>query len=221
MATNFGKGIYSFREAARLTGLKPRRVREWFVGRNSEPDRRPVFRSEFEPIGAVQVISFLDLVEVFVAGHLRDNGVSLPTLRKVHKRLGTDFHTDHPFARKELLTDGREVFVRGVDQAGEEEIYHALTKQKAFPKLILPFLKRIDYDRVSALAKRWHIDDGIVVDPGKCFGKPILESSCIPTYLVAAEYEANGRDAERVAGWYGLSPNEVLAAVRFEGGPAA
>ena len=221
MATNLGKGIYSFREAAALTGLKPRRIREWYLGRRTDPNSRPVFRPDLEPIGTVHAISFLDLVEVFVAGHLREHGVTIPTLRKVHTRLGKDFNTDHPFASRELLTNGRAVFVRGVDQAGEEEIYDALTKQKAFPKLIEPFLKRIDYDHFSALAKRWHIDEGIVVDPGKSFGKPVLEHSCIPTYLVAAEYRANGRDAERVADWYGLSPEEVLTAVRFEGGPAA
>lgn len=221
MATIFGQGVYSFREAARLTGLKPRRVREWFTGRKSDPGRRPVFGSDFDPIGTDYAISFLDLVDVYVAGHLREHGVSMPTLRKVSARLGRDFGTPHPFARKELLTDGQAVFARGVDKAGEEEIYDALTKQKAFPKLILPFLKQIDYQRVSSLAERWHIAEGVVVDPGKSFGKPVVERRCIPTYIVAAEYAANDRNAERVAGWYGLTSDEVMAAVRFESGPAA
>ena len=105
--------------------------------------------------------------------------------------------------------------------AGEEEIYDALSKQKAFPQIILPFLRRIDYDQILALAKRWHIADGVVVDPGKSFGKPVLERLGIPTYVVAAEYAANGRNADRVADWYGLSADEVLAAVRFEAGLSA
>ncbi|HEX4609411.1 MAG TPA: DUF433 domain-containing protein [Urbifossiella sp.] len=147
--------------------------------------------------------------------------MSFPTVRKVHSRLSEDFGTRHPFAREELLTDGQAVFVRGVDRDGQEEIYDALTKQKAFPQIILPFLKRIDYDKVSALASRWHIADGVVVDPGKSFGRPVLERLSIPTYLVAAEYAANGRNAERVGGWYGLTVEEVLAAVRFESGLAA
>lgn len=221
VTTIFGQGVYSFSEAARLTGLKPRRVREWFVGRKSDRDRLPVFRPDFDPIGTAYAISFLDLVDVYVAGHLREFGVSMPTVRKVHDRLRADFGTGHPFARKELLTDGQAVFVRGADAAGEEEIYDALTKQKAFPQLILPFLKQIDYSRISSLAQRWHIDDGVVVDPGKSFGRPVLDRLFIPTYLVAAEYRANGRNADRVAGWYGLTPDEVMTAVRFEAGIAA
>lgn len=211
----FGKGVYSFGEAAKLVGLKPSRVREWFAG------KKPVFTSDHAPIGTVQAISFLDLVEVFVAGHLRECGASLPTVRKVHDRLRLDLETPHPFARREMLTDGKEIFVRGVDKSGEEEIYEAITKQKAFPKLILPFLKQIDYGTVTELAQRWRISDGVVVDPGKSFGRPVLTQSAIPTYLIAAEYRANGADAEKVAGWYKITPQEVMDAVRFETSLAA
>jgi hypothetical protein len=166
--TIFGKGVYTFSEAAKLVRLKPARVREWFLG------KKPVFTSTHEPVGTMHAIGFLDLVEVFVAGHLREYGVSLPTVRKVHGRLQTDFRNAHPFARKELLTDGQDVFVRGMDKSGEEEIYDALTKQKAFPQLILPFLKQIDYARMSDLAARWNISEGVTVDPQVNFGQPAL-----------------------------------------------
>jgi uncharacterized protein (DUF433 family) len=221
MSDILGRGVYSLRDAAKLTGLKPRRVREWFLGRKAEPDRSRVFQPDFEPIGTVHAISFLDLVDLYVAGHLREHGVSMPTVRKVYAKLRSDYNTPHPFARKELLTDGQSVFVRGIDKAGEEEIYDALTKQKVFPEIILPFLRQIDYDRSSSLATRWHIATGVVVDPGKNFGRPVLERLCIPTYVIAAEYAANGRNLDRVAGWYNLTSDEVLAAVRFETGLAA
>lgn len=211
----FGKGVYSFGEAAKLVRLKPSRVREWFAG------KKPVFTSDHAPIGTVHAISFLDLVEVFVAGHLRECGASLLTVRKVHDRLQHDLKTPHPFARKEMLTDGKEIFVRGVDKSGEEEIYEAITKQKAFPKMILPFLKQIDYGAVTVLAQRWRISDGVVVDPGKSFGRPVLSQSAIPTYLIAAEYRANGSDAEQVADWYKITPQQVIDAVRFESSLAA
>nr|MCU0703330.1 DUF433 domain-containing protein [Fimbriiglobus sp.] len=204
----FGKGVYSFSDAAKLVRLKPGRVREWFRGKT------PVFHSSHDPLGTTFAISFFDLVEVFVAGHLREHGVSLTTVRKVHDRLRSDFRTPHPFARKELLTDGQEVFVRGIDKHGEEEIYEALTKQKAFPKLILPFLKQIDYGQVSELADRWNISDGVAIDPRLSFGQPVLTQFGIPTYLIAAEYHANGADAEKVAGWYRITSSAVMDAVR-------
>jgi uncharacterized protein (DUF433 family) len=213
-------GIYTFTDAAKLTGLRTQRIREWFIGRSSEPNRKPVFHSSYEPIERVNAISFHDLIDVYVAGHLRNAGVSLSTVRKVHVRLAADWQTKNPFARNELLTDGKDVFVRGLDAACETEIYEALTKQKAFPQL-LSFFQRIDYDRVSLLAARWQIASGVVVDPGLSFGKPVLECRSIPTYLIAAEYRANDRDAEKVAGWYSISAEEVLSAVQFETSLAA
>ena len=216
-----GRGVYSFSDAAKLTGLRTQRVREWFVGRGSESARAPVLHSDFEPIGTVHAISFLDLMDIFVVGHLREHGVSMPTLRKVHCKLSQDFSTPHPFARKEMLTDGQAVFVRGSDSTGEEEIYEALTRQKVFPTIILPFLKTIDYDQLSSLATCWNIDVGVVIDPRKCFGRPVVKRLFIPTYIIAAEFKANGSNAEKVAGWYNLTSDEVMDAVRFENGLAA
>jgi len=43
-----GRGVYNLPEAARLTGLRPQRVREWFHGRPKERSCKPVFRSEYE-----------------------------------------------------------------------------------------------------------------------------------------------------------------------------
>lgn len=217
-STALQSGVYTLSDAARLTGLPRSRVREWFRHRRTRTSP-PLFRSDYEPEKNSLAISFWDLIDVFVAGQLREHGVSLPTVRKVYARLTDDLGTPHPFCRKELLTDGKEVLVRGLDRHGEEEIYEALTRQKAFPKLILPFLQRIDYDR--AMAARWRIADGVVVDPALSFGQPIVTGAGIPTYLLAAAYDANGQDAEVVAGWYGVTAEEVEAAVRFEAELAA
>src|SRR5690349_2020617 len=81
MPTMLGKGVYDYREAALLTGLKQGRVREWFRVRPVKARRPPVFRSDYEPVDGNYAISFLDLIDVFVAGQLREHGVSLQTLR--------------------------------------------------------------------------------------------------------------------------------------------
>jgi uncharacterized protein (DUF433 family) len=213
-----GQGVYGISEAARLTGLKPSRVREWFRGR---PPRgtKPVFHSDYPPVGGDFAVSFHDLVEVYVSGRLRDHGVSLQTLRKVHGRMKKDLQSDHPFCRQELLSDGKVVFARNVDEAGREELAEVLTGQKVFPQIILPFLKRIDYERL--LARRWRIAERVVVDPAICLGKPTVQGIGIATAILAASYQANGEDAEAVAGWYDVHADDVSAAVRFERGQAA
>ena len=47
-------------------------------------------------------------------------------------------------------------------------------------------------------------------------GKPIVEAARVPTYILAAAYQANSEDAERVANWHGVNRKDVLAAVKFE-----
>lgn len=209
MTTILGQGVYSIREAALLTKLPSRRLREWFSNRKTDHDSPPAGRT----------VNFLELVEAVVAVHLREHGVPLPALREIHARLSKEYHTEHPFAHAKLRADGSAASVRSHnrDRASADPI----TGHKMFPKLILPFLQQISYHPTTGEAARWHIADGVMVDPGKSFGKPVLARNSIPTYIIAAEYQANHRNAERVAGWYDLTADEVMAAVRFEGSLAA
>jgi uncharacterized protein (DUF433 family) len=211
-----GKGVYSFREAARLTGLRLSRVSEWFRERGVRTRRKPIFSSDYEPIDGDYAISFLDLIDVYVGGQLRDHGVSLQTLRRVYDKMKQDLRTSHPFCRRELLSDGKTVFQRGLDQQGEEELMEVLTRQKVFPQILLPFLKKIAYDELTRLAKKWRIDNMVVIDPAICFGKPIVEPVGITTAVLATAYHANGGDAELVADWYDVHSSHILAAVQFE-----
>jgi uncharacterized protein (DUF433 family) len=220
-AAVLGQGAYTFAEAARLTGLKPSRVREWFRGRPRGPGRAPVFLGDYAPVGGDFAISFHDLIDLYVAGQLREHGVSLQTVRRVYQRMKKDLGTEHPFCRKELLSDGKIVFTRNVDDEGREQLAEALTGQGVFPDVLLPFLKQIDYDRATVLARRWRIAEDVVVDPTICFGRPTVEAAGVPTAILAAAYAANGRDADLVADWYGVHRDHVLAAARFEGGRAA
>lgn len=221
MGTMLGNGVYGYHEAARLTGLKRERVREWFRIRDDQKKHRPIFLSDYESVEGDRAISFFDLIDVFVAGQLREHGVSLQTLRCVYSRLQVELKAKHPFCRSELLSDGKIIFMRGMDGKGQEELREVLTRQKVFPSIILPFLKKIDYGQVSKLAERWHIARMVVIDPRICFGKPIVEEYSIPTASLADAYQANDRDAERVADWFNVNTDHVLAAVEFESNMAA
>ncbi len=216
-----GHGVYSLPEAARLTHLNRRRVREWFHGRPQEQARKPVFRSDYQSVGGDRAISFLDLIELKVAGQLRDRGVSLQSLRKVHKQLQTDLKARHPFCRKEVLTDGKRVFTLGLDDEYMAEMVEVLSHQRVFADILLPFLKRIDYDEATRLARRWCIDEMVVIDPAICLGKPIIGEVGIATSILADAYVANNNDAELVADWFKIHSKHVIAAADFERSLAA
>jgi uncharacterized protein (DUF433 family) len=211
-----GNGVYSFNEAARLTGLRTQRIREWFHGRASKSGKKPFIQGDYGSVDGDFAISFLDLIDVYVAGQLRERAVPLQTLRRVFKKMSEDLKTTHPFSHKELQTDGEDVFIRSIDDEGKEELVEVLTRQKVFVEIIEPFLKRIDYDSDALLARRWHISNEVVVDPAICFGKPILEDVSIPTVVLFDAYRANNNDAALVGRWYKVRPEQVKAAVRFE-----
>jgi uncharacterized protein (DUF433 family) len=220
MTAILGNGVYSFSEAAKLTRLRIPRVREWFRGRG-DGSRKPVFHSDYRELSEHDLISFLDLIEVFIAGQLRSRGVALQTIRNVHRTLQEELAAGHPFCRRELYTFGKRVFTHGLDPAGRVEITDVLTKQRVFPEVIQPFLRSLDYDNATAMARRWRIAPKVVVNPEICFGQPIVEAAGVPTSVLFRSFRANSEKSEIVADWFGVSREDVIAAVEFERGHAA
>lgn len=217
MVSIIGHGAYTFSDAAKFTRLRTTRVREWFRSNK----RTPVFESDYDDQTQQQIISFMDLVEVFVAGQLRENGISLQTIRKVHAALKAQWKVKHPFSREELCTSGKKVFYVGLDEAGRDEVREVLSKQRVFPEIIHPFLKHLDYDSAHSMALRWRIARGVEIDPAICFGQPIVSHAKIPTHILSTAYVANGEQVDVVADWYGVSTEDVQAAIDFENTLAA
>lgn len=216
-----GRGVYSLTEAAKLTHLRPSRVRAWFRPLENRAGVG-VFQSDYPSVGDDRAISFLDLIEVYIAGRLReaDPPVSLQHIRKVHKKLSIDTGKPHPFCEREIYHSKGTIFTRPLNDTSGPVI-EPLTSQTYINSVIMPFLEKIEYDHITNLARLWHIAEGVVVDPSRSFGKPIVSEVGIATRVLSASYEANGRDAARVAEWYEIKPEHVIAAVRFETGSAA
>jgi uncharacterized protein (DUF433 family) len=221
--TILGKGVYSLAEAAKLTQLRPARVRDWFRLVEGKRPGPAVFASDYPSVGDDLAISFLDLVEVYIAGRLREASppVSLQQIRKVHQKMAIESGQRHPFCTREIYHSGGKIFTRQLDDRPLGAVIEPLTDQSYINEVIMPFLERIDYDHLTNLARIWHIAEGVVVDPARCFGKPIVSAVGIATRVLAAAYEANGRDVHHVADWYEIDPSHVESAVRFEAGMAA
>ncbi len=148
-----GNGAYDLAEAAKLTGLRRARVKEWFQGGDALPGGGSVFRSDYDAIDGDLAISFLDLVELFIAGHLREHGVSLQCIRRIHSHLKAQWKTKHPFGRREIRSHGKRLFACEGDEHQRGEVYDVQTRQKAFDTVLLPFLKKIRYDQATDLAR--------------------------------------------------------------------
>jgi len=156
-------------------------------------------------------VSFLNLIEIYVARFFRSAGVKPPTLRRTHEMMQVELNTTHPFAHASLGTKGRSI----IRQKGDASLVGVISKQHFFGQMDL---HKIKYAPATHLAEAWDIADGVTINPRISFGKPVIERTGITTFVVANQFRANGGDAKLVARLFDLSESDVLHAARFEKG---
>ena|GEM_PF-2386868 len=211
-----GQGIYILAEVSRLTQIHPARVRSWFKWRPDHAGRGPLFASDYRPVGADCAVSFLDLIDVLVAGQFRDrHNVRMQIVRRAHSLLQKELKTKHPFCHADLYTDGKRIFQCAANTLGEDSLSDVLSHQQFFLH-IKEQLDRIDYSEATRLAHRWRIAKGVVLDPSISMGKPTIVTTGLTTFVIANQYYANSKDSGLVADLYGISENDVANAVDFE-----
>lgn len=215
MKTLIGIGTYGIPEASRLARVHPRTASRWMRGSGSTKRGR-IFRPDLPVVGNRHALSFLDLIDLLVVGRFREEGVSFQSVRRVYDRLSATLNTTHPFGHSRLLTDGRTIFTETLDQLGDEHLEEVLSGQKAMPDVLRPYLKQIVYSPDTNKAARWNIADGIVIDPDRAFGKPIVAEEGTTTFVLAHAYWANDRNVDLVSDLYDVSTEAVIRAVEFE-----
>lgn len=208
-------GVYSLPEASRLAKVHPRTVSRWVVG-EAKGTRGKLLQTDLPVVNKRRALTFLDLIDLLVVGRFRENGVPLQTVRRVYDRLAGAFETSHPFGHRRVLTDGKSVFMETLDTMGDKHLEEVLGGQRAMSKVLEPYLKQIEYEPITNRAARWNISEGIVLDPNRSFGKPVLESDGVTTHVLAAAYHANNHNVELIADLYNVSPKAVFVAVEFE-----
>lgn len=220
-----GVGLYTYPEAARIVGVSPAKLRRWATEFTYRLDSRhyqnkPVIRRYFED---EPVLTFLEVVELLFIRLFRDEGVSMPTIRRAAERAAERFRSDYPFAVERFDTDGKHIFATLCDEAASRRDVEDLERgQLAFERVVRPFFRKLEY-RGDAL-RLWPRDrDGrVVIDPVRRFGKPIDAESGVPTsVLYQATLAGNGTSIEEVASWYEVSVDAVKAAVDYEQSPSA
>lgn len=60
------------------------------------------------------------------------------------------------------------------------------------------------------------MNDRIVIDPGICHGKPVIRGTRMPVALVVGSL-AGGMGFEEIEHEYGLTREDILAALKFAG----
>lgn len=211
-----GRGIYGYAECSKLLGISPQKVRAWFRGWHGGASS--LLQSDYAGMFLDSSISFLDFVDAAVAVTLKEkHGVSNHIIRRLRKRLELDWKTLHPFAREEFFTDesGRRVFCTLAEADGESSLIEILKNQYAIPQVLLPFLKRVEYNAETKHAQVFPVIGKVVLDPRRKCGKPIVSGTGMPTAILYQCYLATDC-AETVADWYDVSPQDVEEAIGYE-----
>jgi uncharacterized protein (DUF433 family) len=211
-----GEGTYTLAEVSRFTEVHPSTVRTWFKGRPDGAARGSVFQSDYQPVGRDYAVSFLDMIDVLVAGQLRLRyQVPMWMVRRAHKVLQNELGTKHPFCHSDLYTDGRRIFISAASTLGEEKLHDVVSHQQFFVH-IKEKLDRIVYSESTKLARQWRLAKGVILDPSISMGKPIIENTGVTTYVIANQYFANKEDAALVADLYEVTEKDIFNAVKFE-----
>jgi uncharacterized protein (DUF433 family) len=220
-----GVGIYSVPEAGRLARVSPSRIRRWlkgysFKGRYGIHASKPIITPQIKRFDDTDAVGFHDLLEIRFVNEALNRGLKWVTIRLAHYHASRLLETDHPFCSRRLKTDGVDLFT-DLGSKSDSALVALSGAQNVFGQIIGPFLQDIEFG--ADLAEAWWPRGRahrILVDPARCFGKPIVSPEGVPTAVLADAF-ATEKSFDRVAQWYEVPEKSVREAVEFEKSLAA
>ena len=221
--TAIGVGSYSLRDAAMLLHIPYGKLRRWAAGywysaADEERFSQPVVPGDVDELEE-RVLSFHELMELFVIGFFRREGVSMHVVRAARARAQDLFGTDYPFATERLNTDGRGIFGDlPVEDIPVNRLKLELSRgQVAFSDFVEPFFrKNVDYENGVA-STYWPMgrERPVLLDARRAFGRPIVVRTGTPTFALYGMHKG-GENHDRIAAWYEVTRDELDAAIEYE-----
>ena len=217
-----GKGLYTLHEAYRFTQVPSRRIVRWTRGYRylyggKTHFSKPLIAHELNPVNNQPILSFLDLIEIRFLSAFRSYGVGWKAIRIAAQRAQEILNHTHPFSTKRFKTEGRSIFADFVDKTGDRHLLDLVKNQFEFRRVVAPYLYTgIEFYNEEPL-RWWPMGKtaGIVIDPQRNFGAPIVSKVGIPTRVLTNSFNAEN-SFEAVADWYGISATMVERAVEYE-----
>ena len=219
--------IYSISEAAHYLRLPAATLRSWAIGRQYPTQSGD---ADFLPLidiadPRVSLQSFMNLAELHVLSSIRRlHQVKLPAVRKAIDYLRSRFRSDHPLLDRQMLTDGRHLFIEKYGNL----VTISQDGQMAMSKIMAVYLRRIIRDqsgipiRLFPFTRDRYKDSPkiISIDPKIRFGKPCIRGTRIPTAIILERHQA-GDSIDLLAKDYGRNGAEIEEAIRYESRIAA
>lgn len=221
-----GIGMYPISEAAKILRLPVGKLHRWTKGYyfSARDTRRVESRAllqqhDYPELAAQGIVTFLEMIELYLISIFRERGVSMQTIRKVAKRIAERFRTNHPFALMGLRTDGKHII--GEMEDAESGASRRFLEELHNCQIVFDIAEQFLYPNADAhddlIHRYWPIgkEKGVVCDPQRNFGQPILDRYRVPTYPLYNMFRS-GESPETIAWWYEIDVGSVQSAIEFE-----
>jgi uncharacterized protein (DUF433 family) len=170
------------------------------------------------------MLSFKNMVELYVLEGLRSiHKVHTRRIRRAVEYLLSSEKSRHPLADYDIVTDGKDVKF----YEGTRLLNASLMGQYEISDVVKCYLHRVERDphgvarRIFPYTKREQLDTGktppktIEINPGVCFGLPVLAGSRITTGFLASRYRG-GDSVSVIATSYGRPARAIKEAIEWE-----
>jgi uncharacterized protein (DUF433 family) len=223
-----GRGAYPLRVAAAYAHMPAQTVNRWVKGydykhRGERRHSHPISFLAYQG-GDVDttVLDFEQLLTLLLVRAFKTRGLGLPTIKKAAAKAQQVYDLRNPFVSNRFRSDGNKIFIDLGSTGQERQLINVLSDQHEFRRIVEPSLFE-DVVFADDHAREWWPlgrDHSVVVSPGRQFGAAYIVGKGTRTDIIA-EAVAAERTSETViadvADWFGLTPDEVRDAVRFEG----
>ncbi|MEX0874885.1 MAG: DUF433 domain-containing protein [Actinomycetota bacterium] len=215
--------LYEVSVAAGVLRVPPSTLRWWLEG----GERRgktypPVLRAE--PTGSA-VLTWGEVVEAgYLAGYRKALQVKLWRLREFMTKLRTELKVPYPLATaRPWVGPGRRLLLEASEHIrGEPGLMPILLEPTTGQEVFLPiaehFLARVEFDgrgpaAIAARIRPLGKSSPVVIDPEIRFGVPAVGG--VSTSVLKEKADA-GEPVEALADAYGLTKDDVIAALAYE-----
>lgn len=210
-----GNGIFTTQEIAQILRVPYYKVNRW-ITKYWDGELGKVYEQKYSwSVGNNRAVGFHTLIEFYVMMQFTEAGVPTKAVLKAHKEMGEHLKTNFPFAKKEVLdnisTDGLRVFFK------IDGVHITLDGSKQFNlDVIKMFFKNLDFDNEMLASRFWPLgkEHGIVCDPHRKFGQPVLDGTSIQSEAIYRMFLAE-EPISFIASIYEISEAAVKDAILF------
>lgn len=207
-----GEGIYTAADISRIFKIPYPKIKYWFRYYIRNKLFHTIGYRYYFPIKDTIAVNFLTLIEMYVFYTLKEKGIKMSDIIKIHTQMSKYLHTPYPFASQEFYISGKQVYF----EQDNILIEASDTYQEFIPSFVNQFVERIKFDDKRLARKFYPLgkDKSVVLNPENQCGQPTIDGTNILTATLF-EYYKGKESIETIARLFDLSVENVRDAIEF------